>query len=783
MPPPPFRSGPRKGRIVRVLLFYLGISWVVLQVVSDLREALDLPGWIGPVALILLSIGLVITLMTAWVQGNPPAEGDETATAADLSRPWEVDLRGALHALGTRRMPRPTWGRVIVGGIVAFGLLFGAAGLYVLMRQGSRLDPPRAAISRPDGVAVLPFTVHGTGVGDLREGMVDLMSTGLDGPGGLRVISSRTVLARWRELVPDSSDVDEQMALNVAQRVGARYAVLGTVVAVGRTVRLSVLVHDLEADAARLGQVQVEGPMDDVLALVDSLSLRTVGLLLRRGPDDLPRLELSSVTTTSLPALKAYLEGEALFRRGEFKDAVEVFERAVTLDSTFGLAFYRLAESYGWSENNQSGRRAETSRRAMLLVDRLPERAALLVRGEAAIARNDPAAVEILQQAVKAYPDDAEAWYALGDAYLHVRGALYGWDEARDAFTRAIELAPRFAPYRIHMIDEALDFQADSALAEERLGELERLAPASPVAHRYRLAADLAFGDSVTRANAYGVFLDSAGQDDFRSAVTNSLMHPRLFDVIGEQVMRVGMERGAPDVRAKSRERYARALVHGRGRLRDAIAVIDDPSVPVSVKINNLFLLHGLGMPVPLARLDSLTRDPDAGEAGLLVAAARAAERRGMHTLNGAEPVGRLADSMAVAGDTVGAKALRARWRALRGFALWRAGRTDEAIRTLEAAHAATGTSDAAWWLGMLQLQADRPADAVRYLRSLMSWNPNPPAAYYLGQAYQMQGESEKARQMLAFFVRNWQHADPELQFMVTDARARLARLIPDQAR
>ena len=62
--PPSLWSRIKNARIVQVLLVYLGVSWVLLQVISDLREALELPQWIGPVALILLIVGLAEGLIS-----------------------------------------------------------------------------------------------------------------------------------------------------------------------------------------------------------------------------------------------------------------------------------------------------------------------------------------------------------------------------------------------------------------------------------------------------------------------------------------------------------------------------------------------------------------------------------------------------------------------------------------------------------------------------------------------------------------------------------------------
>ncbi len=52
----------------QVLAIYVGVSWVVLQVVEVLSETAGLPSWVGPGAIILLLLGLPIVMATAFVQ-------------------------------------------------------------------------------------------------------------------------------------------------------------------------------------------------------------------------------------------------------------------------------------------------------------------------------------------------------------------------------------------------------------------------------------------------------------------------------------------------------------------------------------------------------------------------------------------------------------------------------------------------------------------------------------------------------------------------------------------
>ena len=68
---------------------------------------------------------------------------------------------------------------------------------------------------------------------------------------------------------------------------------------------------------------------------------------------------LAATTTGSMPALRSYLSGEAAFRAGAFDRAVEEFRRATERDTTFALAWYRLAVAEEWSLDLAAAQEAE----------------------------------------------------------------------------------------------------------------------------------------------------------------------------------------------------------------------------------------------------------------------------------------------------------------------------------------------------------------------------------------------------------------------------------------
>jgi tetratricopeptide (TPR) repeat protein len=167
---------------------------------------------------------------------------------------------------------------------------------------------------------------------------------------------------------------------------------------------------------------------------------------------------VSPATTASLPALTAYLEGEAAYRRSDFPTVVEAYRRAVAEDSTFALALWRLASALGWSGGyDYWSIDTKVSEQAAALVERLPARDAGLLRTTLAFDRGEPAALAIARDAAGRYPDDPDAWYLLGEVFVHSRTAVfYDIREGIEAFEKAISLDPTFGPDYIHLIELAI---------------------------------------------------------------------------------------------------------------------------------------------------------------------------------------------------------------------------------------------------------------------------------------------------------------------------------------
>lgn len=658
----------KKAKIVQVLAVYLGASWVVLQIADVLQDAVGLPQWVSALAVLLLLIGLVIILATAWVQSLASTTAAEEA--GELPRDWEIAPADVVASLKSGRLPHLTWGRAILGGVVALSLLFGGTGLYVGFTGGGGVFGPEevGADMAAAGIAVVPFSV--TGGEDLelwREGMVDLLSTNLDGMGGFRTIDARTVLARWGERVEPGSAPDLRTALEVAAQTGARYALVGALVGNPAGIRVSADLYDLSS-GEKLAQVSQEGAAEDVLDMTSALSVALTRDLIRvTGQGTVQDVRLDALTTNSLPALRAYLEGEAIFRAGDFAGAVVAYERAVELDSLFALAWNRLSGAYGWLESIGSAGTARAGERSLALADRLPARDRLLVEATEATRTGDVAFYPRIRDAVRRYPDDPDLWYELGEFIYHV-GVNVGvgsLDQAIEAFDRAAALDPGFGPYRTHPLELTIA-RGDRADAEARLAAYREITDDERNIADAELAIPLLLGDDdeFQEVLAASRSVDMGALGRLRTAYTNRTdRYDRLFALMWANRDRAGAD-----------HQWMIYSLGAQGALNRADRLLDSLDVAVGNQTLALGWMRGgwstaRGLPKAVRVEPAMCEEPQVNlqcqlflgwglaRSGDLDGAAESARLLRLHETNGSGFAGRAADlvegAIAVTGERV----------------------------------------------------------------------------------------------------------------------------------
>jgi serine/threonine protein kinase/tetratricopeptide (TPR) repeat protein len=418
------------------------------------------------------------------------APADRYRTAAEFVRALDVTTASAASALpavpiSARPVSGGRW--MMVGGSVAIAILLAFAAII------SRGKPP--LIDR-QLVAISPFRVSSadSSLTYLREGIVDLLATKLSGTAELRSADPRTVLSAWKRAGSGKGDVSEPQALALATRLGAGRLVQGEVVGSQQHLAISAALFNVEHRRVEV-RTSVEGSVDSLTRLVDLLA----GKLLALGAGETEQ-RLASLTSTSLPALRAYLDGQALLRRGLFQAALDKFDLALQLDSTFALAGLAQARAAEWVLDR-------SSMPGSLLAWRHRDRLSVRDRDYLAtfLGPNFPrrsSASDYLMAAdhlAQNTPDSPEAWYKVGDMLYHLGpfiGVPNALERARAAFARSFALDSSFAPALEHGPQLAFEL-TDTAGMRRAVALILRVDSVSPMATYHRWFAAAAMGDSI----------------------------------------------------------------------------------------------------------------------------------------------------------------------------------------------------------------------------------------------------------------------------------------------
>lgn len=646
------------------------------------------------------------------------------------------------------------------------------------------------------GVAVMPYQAIGPDVSYLADGMVHLLSFGIEGVPGLRKIDPVSVLSAWDAASLDGDPETDSMAVSIAQHLDAAYVVTGSVVQLGDNVRMIAEVHDAQTGRVR-GSAEVTGPLDSVAGLIDRLTLE----LLRRNllPADRGRLpvSLSASTTRSLPALKEYLAGERQFRLANWAEARRHYTAAINYDSTFGRAIYRNIKVIDWGDRIAD--RTELLERLAALVDKLPDRDRLLILGDMSNRLSVDGTIDwqhqidLLEEMVQRYPDDVEGWAILGERQFHDGGVLLLPNGIhRRALMQAIALNPYYSEPYFHLIDDAL-FRLDSAEASRLVGLVRQIDETTkPCSIRFEY--DLVWGTPSARRETLQA-LDTLSLPALWTACLTRhspyLAPPAVRDKLSDIYRRIADT-------ARVTEQLAQPFLfllfrprHPRGQLaeiRSRLAEVEgdagrDDAWPERWEL----MLHLTASP------DSVT----AHRAASYLAASSYPLVRvwgGLlavmeHRWDDAEAIEVWAErdwakQFPQQAVNLGPKAGPSYAALLRAFRLFAQGdgsklvAIDTALRHVDRLSANEVNATVRFLTGRLLLERGQLADAERYFLSFGAFDfLGVQAGYHLAQIADRLGRSEEALARYQWFLRWWEGADPELQQPVVEAREAIRRL------
>ena len=358
-------------------------------------------------------------------------------------------------------------------------------------------DTAKMAFPLPDkpSIAILPF--ESLNDDRTQDNLVEALTA--DVTTALSIASGMFVIDRNSTLVYRGKPVKPRQ---VAEELGVRYVLLGSVQRSGDRVRISVELIDA-LGGRRLWADRYDREVKDLFALQDEITLAIITALqvhLTEGEQE--RISLIH-GTHDLRAWMLAGHGLQLLRhltRDDTARARELYREAVAVDPNYpgaldGLAWsFLLAARFGWSDSPETDLKtaAELAQKALALDPMRPRTYALL--GAMSLTMGDHAqAIAYGEKAVVLDPNGAEI------AVLLALTLTYTGDAERgiDLVTKAMRLSPYYPDWYRWVLGRAYRLsgryrEAEAVLATPQDGGSESVWPLVELAATYGETARLA---------------------------------------------------------------------------------------------------------------------------------------------------------------------------------------------------------------------------------------------------------------------------------------------------
>jgi serine/threonine protein kinase/predicted negative regulator of RcsB-dependent stress response len=300
---------------------------------------------------------------------------------------------------------------LLYGGIAVGAILIGVAGYYFM--GGADVSSVRVPI-------VIADFVNETKEPEL-DGLSGMLITALEQSRRLDVLPRSRMFDILKVLGKNAVDrVDESLGKEICNQAGINSLMLASIRKFGKVYTIDLKVVDPKEGKYLFAATETGEGQESIPSLLDKLSQKTrEGFRENRAEIRSASKNVAEITTSNMQAYQHFFQGEQLMNRVKYVEAQEEYRRAVALDSTFGLAYYRLAYATSWETGAQERAKASVQN-SMAHIDRIPEKERYLVRAiEAEIYQGFAAGISVLREMEKVYPNEKEMLYNIGDWSYH----------------------------------------------------------------------------------------------------------------------------------------------------------------------------------------------------------------------------------------------------------------------------------------------------------------------------------------------------------------------------
>ena len=319
----------------QVTVIYIGGSWLAFELIQQIAESADQP-WLPNVALVLLIIGFVVVLASAYVQERPSQDLSQETVETSSAQTTVEPASDSVGLFNARNI------------IVAVTLV--AAALFTVINTGiwpiggsdnGDLAATPEAVS-PGAASVVVLTLDNIGgreeVAYLSEGITEEITAQLARVPELKVISrtSAEAIGEYNLTIPQ-----------IADSLGVEHVVEGSVQLFGEQIRVTAQLIHAETDN-HLWADSYNGPLADLFTLQEDIAIK-IASALTSAVGGIREINEGSRTEDPV-AYEAYLIGKSqLHTRSSagMLAAIESFETSVAQDPNYAPAYAGLAMAYG----------------------------------------------------------------------------------------------------------------------------------------------------------------------------------------------------------------------------------------------------------------------------------------------------------------------------------------------------------------------------------------------------------------------------------------------------
>lgn len=313
----------KRRKVMKVIIVYASMSFIVLQLLSILIEPLFLPDWVMTLVIVLLAIGFPIAIVFSWIF-------DITPTGLEVTQSLKQNGNPQNEAVNRRRS-------------FLYAALIGVLLVVVAMLAYPKIFKSDDTSLNPDlekSIAVLPFKNDSDDIANVYivNGLMESVLNNLQKIEDLRVIS-RTSVEKFRNNTKTIAEISKELKVS--------YFVEGSGQKIGDEILLNIQLIEASTDRHLWAQ-QYKRKATDIFDLQQEVSKNiTSKIEAIITPEEAERI--NKKPTESLEAYDYFLKAQDLFFLGNregLEAAIPLFKRAIEYDNEFSRAYADIAISY-----------------------------------------------------------------------------------------------------------------------------------------------------------------------------------------------------------------------------------------------------------------------------------------------------------------------------------------------------------------------------------------------------------------------------------------------------